>query len=92
LELLLWNRPIVAFGLEATVLLLAMWLYLQVTHRYRTGIIGFGLTMLGIQAYIFFGPPPVSPDAAAVTALGAYAIFAAVIWLLADRRAIRHSA
>jgi hypothetical protein len=50
------------------------------------GVVAFGLIMLLIQAYIFFGPPPVSSSAAAATALGAYGIFAIVIWLLADRR------
>jgi hypothetical protein len=42
--------------------------------------------MLAVQAYIFFGPPPASPAAAAGTALGAYGLFALVIWFLADRR------
>jgi hypothetical protein len=88
----LWNRPALAFGLEATVLLLALLLYLQATHTYRMAIIGFGFVMLGIQAYVFFGPPPVSPDAAAATALAAYAIFAVVIWFLADRHGRRHAA
>ena len=38
--------------------------------------------MLAIQAYVFFGPPPVSDKMAAATALGAYALFAGVIrWL-----------
>jgi hypothetical protein len=40
---------------------------------------------LAIQAYIFFGPPPASDKAAALTALAAYAIFAAVIRLLERR-------
>jgi uncharacterized protein YqfA (UPF0365 family) len=39
----------------------------------------FGLVMLAIQAYVFFGPPPVSDHAAALTALVSYAVFAAVI-------------
>jgi hypothetical protein len=88
----LWNRPALAFGLEATLLLLAMLLYLQTTHTYRTAILGFGFVMLGIQAYVFFGPPPGSPEAAAATALAAYAIFAVVIWFLADRHGARKAA
>ena len=88
----LWNRPILAFGLEAAVLLLAMLLYLRVTHVHRAGTITFALVMLGVQAYIFFGPPPASSDAAAATALAAYAIFAFVIWVLADRGAKRQAA
>jgi hypothetical protein len=42
----------------------------------------FGCAMLALQAYIFFGPPPVSIQATAWTALAAYALFAGVIaWL-----------
>lgn len=48
--------------------------------------------MLGVQAYVFFGPPPVSSRAAASTALGAYVIFALIIWFLVDRRAIARAA
>jgi hypothetical protein len=44
----------------------------------------FGLIMLAIQAYIFFGPPPVSDHAAAWTALGSYAVFAVAAWRLGD--------
>jgi hypothetical protein len=48
--------------------------------------------MLGIQAYIFFGPPPASDRAAATTALIAYAVFAGAIWWLQDRRPVREPA
>jgi hypothetical protein len=82
----LWNHPIPAFGLEAALLLVAMLVYLQSSHIQRTAVLAFGLVMLGVQAYVFFGPPPVSPAGAAATALGAYGIFALVIWLLVDRR------
>jgi hypothetical protein len=42
--------------------------------------------MLAIQGYIFFGPPPASPVAAAVTALVSYIVFAAVAqWLDRNR-------
>ena len=42
--------------------------------------------MLAIQGYIFFGPPPASPVAAAVTALVSYVVFAAVAhWLDRNR-------
>jgi membrane-bound metal-dependent hydrolase YbcI (DUF457 family) len=81
----LWNHPVLASGLEVLLLFGAMVLYLQRNPKNRTGIIIFGVAMLGIQAYVFFGPPPVSPAAAAATALGAYVIFALVIWWLADR-------
>jgi hypothetical protein len=82
----LWNQPILAFALEAALLLGAVVVHLRAGHTRAPGIIVFGLTMLGIQAYIFFGPPPASPAAAAGTALGAYGLFALVIWFLADRR------
>jgi hypothetical protein len=38
--------------------------------------------MFAIQAVVFFGPPPTSPHAAAVTALLAYFLFAGVIGAL----------
>ena len=42
--------------------------------------------MLGIQAYLFFGPPPSSDRAAASTAIVAYGLFALAIWWLQDRQ------
>lgn len=82
----LWNQPVLAFGLEAVLLLGSAALYLQRQPDRRRRIVAFSLVMLGVQAYIFFGPPPVSSAAIAATALGAYALFAFLIWLLADRR------
>jgi len=81
----LWNAPILAFGLEAAVLFGAIAMYLRAEYARRLGIIAFGVVMLGIQAYVFFGPPPASPSSAAATALAAYGLFAFVIWFLADR-------
>jgi hypothetical protein len=78
----LWNLPAVAFGLEAAVLFGGMWLYFRTKPRHPIGMAVFGVVMLAIQAYVFFGPPPVSDKAAAVTALVAYAVFAIVIALL----------
>src|SRR5437667_2175195 len=86
----LWNLPAVAFGLEALLLFGAMWLYLRQGTARRTALLVFGVGMLGIQAYGFFGPPPVSPNAAAATALLSYAVFAVVIRAL-DRRAVRET-
>jgi membrane-bound metal-dependent hydrolase YbcI (DUF457 family) len=82
----LWNVPALALGLEAALLFGAMWLYLRAHPGRSRGTVAFGVTMLGIQAYVFFGPPPVSANAAASTALVAYALFAGVIWWLQDRR------
>jgi hypothetical protein len=67
-----------------------MWLYLGPAGVPRRGLILFGLGMLAIQAYVFFGPPPVSGSAAAWTALVSYAVFAAIIARM--ERPIRASA
>src|SRR5262245_21139072 len=67
----LWNEPIVAFGLEATLLFGAIALYLGASHRRRLGLIAFSVVMLAIHAYVFFGPPPASPASAAMSALAA---------------------
>ncbi len=86
----LWNYPIPALVLEAALLFGGMILYLRVTAPInpvgRFGPPVFGLLMLGIQAYIFFGPPPASPAAAAITALVSYVAFAFVAQVLARQR------
>jgi len=67
----LWNLPAVALGLEALLLFGAMWLYLRHTAR-RTAMLVFGVVMLAIQAYVFFGPPRPAirrPPATALIAL-----------------------
>jgi hypothetical protein len=81
----LWDRPTLAFGLEATVLLVGLRLFLSHRPARSAQWVVFGLAMLGIQAYIFFGPPPASGAAIAATALGSYGFFALVAWWLADR-------
>ncbi len=88
----LWNRPALALGLEALLLFGGIWLYLRRGAARPAAIVAFGLIMLAIQAYVFFGPPPVSGDAAAATALAAYAVFAAVIRQLERRRVPRFGA
>jgi hypothetical protein len=87
----LWNYPVVALSLEAGLLFGGMILYLRGTRAInavgRIGPPAFGILMLVIQSYVFFGPPPVSPAAAALTALASYALFAAVAeWLARQRR------
>ena len=89
----LWNYPAIALSLEALFLFGGMIMYLRRTKAInaigRFGPPVFGILMLAIQAYVFFGPPPTSPVAAAITALISYADFAAVAeWL--DRQ--RHYA
>lgn len=83
----LWNAPVLAFGLEATLLFGSIWLCRGRLSRFP-GTLVFGVLMLAIQAYIFFGPPPASDRAAASTAMIAYVVFATVIWWLQDRRAV----
>jgi hypothetical protein len=78
----LWNAPALAFGLEAALLFGGMWLLLRARPTRSLGTVVFGVIMLGIQAYVFFGPPPASDRAAASTAFVAYTVFAAVIWWL----------
>jgi hypothetical protein len=69
----LWNLPALAFVLEAGLLFGGMWLYLSAAVVPPLRMVVFGLVMLAIQAYVFFGPPPRSDKAAAWTALVAYA-------------------
>lgn len=86
----LWNFPVIAFALEAALLFGGMALYLRKTTSVdavgRFGPVLFGVVMLAIQAWIFFGPPPASPGAAAVTALVSYVAFAALVRWLDGRR------
>jgi len=81
----LWNVPAIAIGLEAVLLFGGMWLYFRLGTARRTAMLVFGVIMLAIQAYVFFGPPPVSDNAAALTALVSYAVFALIIRALERR-------
>jgi len=81
----LWNFPAVALGLEAALLFGGMWLYFRLGAARRTAMLVFGVVMLAIQAYVFFGPPPASDKAAAVTALVSYVVFALIIRALERR-------
>jgi len=94
----LWNFPAIALSLEALLLFGGMFMYLRRTRAIniigRLGPPAFGVLMLAIQSYVFFGPPPTSPVAAAMTALVSYAVFAAVVqWLDRQRRdaTVQHS-
>ena len=81
----LWDRPLTAFGLEAALLLLGLRLYLANRQERGLGLVVFSLLMLGLQAMVFFGPPPASGTQIAATALVSYLVFASVAWWLADR-------
>jgi hypothetical protein len=75
----LWDRPALAFGLEAALLFGGMSLFLGGRRGPKSGMMIFGIVMLAIQAVVFFGPPPTSDMAAATTALLAYGLFAAFV-------------
>ena len=82
----IWNYPAIALSLEAFLLFGGMIMYLRRSKAInaigRFGPPAFGILMLAIQSYVFFGPPPTSPGAAATTALVSYVVFAAVAqWL-----------
>jgi len=78
----LWNRPATALGLEAAALFGGMWLYFRTGGARRLAMAAFGIVMLAIQVYVFFGPPPASDKSLAVTAFSAYVVFAVVVRLL----------
>jgi membrane-bound metal-dependent hydrolase YbcI (DUF457 family) len=85
----LWNFPAPALGLEAALLFGGLWLcFRSGAVRRLTATVAFCLVMIAIQSYIFFGPPPASDKAAAVTALASYILFAAVIRILEGRRGV----
>jgi membrane-bound metal-dependent hydrolase YbcI (DUF457 family) len=75
----LWNRPALAFGLEAALLFGGMWLCLRGRALPKGGMIMFGIVMLATQSIVFFGPPPPSEAAAAITALLGYGLFAGFV-------------
>src|SRR5467141_1937005 len=78
----LWNFPALALGLEAAALFGGMWLYFRTGGARRLAMAAFGIVMLAIQVYVFFGPPPASDKSVAGTALAAYVVFAVVVRLL----------
>jgi membrane-bound metal-dependent hydrolase YbcI (DUF457 family) len=87
----LWNFPAIALALEVALLFGGMVMYLRVTKPInavgRFGLPVFGVVMVAIQSYVFFGPAPTSPAAAATTALVSYVVFAALAeWLARQRR------
>jgi hypothetical protein len=87
----LWNYPVLALLLEVAVLFGGMYLYLRTTKRVarggRYGMLIFGIIMFAFQASVFFGSPPSSDKAAAVTALIFYFGFAGIAYWLDGKRA-----
>jgi len=89
----LWNFPVASSLLEIAFLFGGMYFYWTRTRPVvRGGLYGmviFGLVMLAIQGTVFFGPPPPSDRAAAMTALLGYLTFAAVaFWMERRTRSI----
>ena len=86
-----WNYPVFAFPLEIAVLFSGMYLYTKTTKTVARGghfgIVIFGFVMLAVQAFVFFGPPPTSDNAAAVSALILYFAFAGIAYWLEGKRA-----
>jgi hypothetical protein len=87
----LWNYPAIALLLEVVLLFGGMAMYMRRTTAInaigRFGPPILGITMIAVQCYLFFGPPPTSPAAAAISALVSYVVFAAVAqWLDRQRR------
>jgi len=86
----LWNYPATAFILEIALLFGGIALYLKTTSP-KDNIGRYGMLVLGglavvVQAYVFFGPPPVSNASLAFTALGLYFAFAAAVYWLEGKR------
>lgn len=85
-----WNYPALAFALEAIFLFGGMFLYLRSTNAVsklgKYGMPAFGIVLLAVQAVVFFGSPPSSPSAAALTAILSYVVFAAVAYWLEKKR------
>lgn len=86
----LWNYPLAAFLLELFILFLGMYFYLKRTKPLgaggRYGMLIFGIIMLTVQAYVFFGLAPPSAKASAATALVFYCVFAGVAFWLEKKR------
>jgi hypothetical protein len=86
----LWNFPAIAFGLEIILLFGGMFLYLRSTTAVsaigKYGMLVFGLVLIAVQTYVFFGEPPSSASATAITALIAYFAFAGIAFWLERQR------
>jgi len=77
----LWDHKYLTLALEIGLLSICSWIYLRATApigavgRFAPGI--FLLLMIGLQIYVFWGAPPESPHAMAISALVAYALLVA---------------
>ena len=82
----LWDYPLTALALESALFFGGMWLYLRSTTATsfvgRYGVFLFGLVILAVHGFAFWGPLPPSPDAGAVRLGALYLIFSAVAYWL----------
>jgi hypothetical protein len=80
--------------LEAGLMFGGIFLYLRATEPVTPGgkyaMLIFGLVMLLLQASVFFGSPPPSPAAAALTGLIAYFALAGVAHWLEKKRQFKN--
>jgi hypothetical protein len=78
----LWQHVAMSFTLELVVLGFGAWLYernVKFSNPRRRHILwGFVVRLAAFQVYANFGPPPSSPEAMAVIALGLYTVLAAL--------------
>jgi hypothetical protein len=76
----LWRHVILSFPLELIVLGLGAWLYARsmtfTSAKGRYVFWVFVVFLAAVQVYANFGPPPSSPTAMAITALGFYLVLA----------------
>jgi hypothetical protein len=78
----LWRHVFVSLPLELLVLALGAWLYARATTfanaRGRHIFLSFVIVLGVFQVYANFGPPPSTPEAMALSALGSYLLIACV--------------
>lgn len=89
----LWNFPMPAFALEIGSVLAGLLIYLSgSTPRDAVGRFGpwvFLAALVGLQAVVFFGQPPETPNQAAITAFVLYFVLAgAAAWLDRHRETV----
>ena len=87
--LALYGHPLPALALESALLFGGLWLYLRATRPTtplgRYGILVFGGFLFLVNIFTYFGPPPPSPEAAAVFNEVMYFVLAGIaLWL--DRK------
>jgi hypothetical protein len=86
----LWNNAIITFALEAVLLLVGLWLYLNATKSETTsgryGMAIFAVILLAANAFNIFGPPPDDEGMMAIMAMVSYLLFGAIAFWLDSKR------